>query len=40
MVVCPIYDKASMRNVVVNMVFDRQLAFLKNLVELFALLPV
>ncbi len=29
-----------MRNVVINMVLDRQLAFLKNLVELLALLPV
>jgi len=29
-----------MRNVVVNMVLDRQLAFLKNLIELLALLPV
>ena len=29
-----------MRNVVVNMVLDRQVALLKNLVELLALLPV
>jgi len=29
-----------MRNVVIDMVLDRQLAFLKNLVELLALLPV